>query len=377
MFIVSLLPYLIAFVVTFAALVLLSGYAFPGTNPIDYRIYATIGDNIENLGSANNTVSPSTGSDSLPLLNSSLDKTVTLVNVFQNSSIADNSTGSPVYVNTSGGPAPGNLQIPYTGLSRYHVTPEVAKLFGLDDSTYAMIVTEVEPRSPAAIAGIRGGNVTTTVTDDTVKLGGDIILSVDGNDTFLRTNDAFLNYLRNEKKVGENMSLTVLRNGQVSEVQLTVGALPRFLWYEDSDEGIKIKYPSDWEISGSESSEDMVKFFSPQNVRVGNDTAPVAGIFLITAPSDDRGLDDLATAEQRDSRSKRNLGIALTTFANLPGYESVFYDYSDGNRTLKELSAFTIKDGNIYRINFATDPSRFNDYVPLAREAIRSFQFTK
>jgi hypothetical protein len=298
-------------------------------------------------------------------------------NVSTTSSNKDSNNTLTSSNSTSTGPQPGTLQIPYTGLSRHHVSPEDAKLFGLNENAFSMIVTEVDPRSPAAIAGIRGGNITTNVAGDMIKLGGDMILRIDGNDTFIRTNEAFLNYLRNEKEVGENMTLTVLRDGQINDVNLTIGALPRFLWYEDNDEGIRIKYPSDWEISETESIDDVVKFFAPQNVRIGNETVPAAGIFVRMEPAATRGLDDLATAEQRDTSTKRHLGITLTSVSNLPGYESVFYEYSDENRTLKEFSMFTIKDGLIYRINFATDPFLYDDYSPLAMEVIRSFQFTR
>ncbi|MPZ07165.1 MAG: PDZ domain-containing protein [Nitrososphaeraceae archaeon] len=383
--IISSSPYLTMFALSLIIipLALMIGFNHHETVLLEDRVYATIVDAGTNsnadLDSLHNIGGSITGSNSSAILNSSLVDTVTSENTFQNDTTLGNSTTAttPVYINTSTGPPPGSLQIPYTGLSRYHVTPEVAKLFGLNDTTYAIIVTEVEPRSPAAFAGIRGGNLTTNVAGDTIKLGGDIILKVDGNDTFIRTNEAFLNYLRNEKRVGDNISLAVLRDGQISDVQVTIGALPRFLWYEDTDEGIRIKYPSDWEVLGSESREEVVKFFSPQRVRAGDDTVPVAGIFVVTATTANRGLDDLATEEQEDTAAKRNLDITLTTVSNLPGYESVFYDYSDGNRTLKQLNAFTVKDGGIYRINFATDPSRFDDYLALAREVIRSFQFTK
>jgi PDZ domain/PsbP-like protein len=331
------------------------------------HVYATTND----FGTANSSsrVSDSPQSFNSSLVGSNMSNSTLQFNIDQGNSSAANPS-------TSVGPQTGSLQIPYTGISRHHIAPEDAKLFGLNDTTYAMIITEVEPGSPAAIAGIRGGNMTTNVAGEIVKLGGDMILKIDGNDTYFRTSDAFLNYLQNEKKVGQNMTLTVLRNGQIGEVNMTIGSLPRFLWYNDNDEGIRIKYPSEWEVSGSESVNDIVKFFTPHDVRVGNETEPSAGIFVLISPAGSKGLDDLATTEQRDSSRRRNLGITLTSVSDFPAYESIYYDYSE-NRTLKKLSTFTIKDGSIYRIELATDPSRYDDYLPLAREVIRSFKFTR
>lgn len=336
--------------------------------PIPYHkyIYATASGDLTGNNSSGT-------SDTFPFFNFSRADSDLSSNISQVDISSGNATTAAEFGRPAG-PPPGVLQIPYTGLSRYHIEPNDARLFGLNDSTFAMMVTEVEPGSPAAIAGIRGGNTTTNVAGDIIKIGGDIILRIDGNDTYIKTNEAFLNYLQREKRAGENMTFTMLRDGRINDINLTVGALPRYLWYNDEDEGIRIKYPSDWEISQSESINEIVKFFTPTSVRTDNGTKPAAGIFVLINPVGDRGLDDLAEAEQRDTRDKRNLGITLTSMSNLPAYESTFYDYSD-NRTLKKLSVFSIMDDRIYRIDFATDPSRYDDYLPLAKEVISSFQF--
>jgi hypothetical protein len=293
---------------------------------------------------------------------------------------SNNVTSSSSYLNTTGtetGPYPGTLQIPYTGLARYHMTPAISKLFGLNETTYAMLVTRVEPGSPAAEAGIRSGNVTTNLLGDVVKVGGDIILGVDSNSSLVRNNDAFVNYLQNEKRVGENVTLNILRDGQINDVELTIGAVPRFLWYENIDEGIRMKYPSDWRADESDlSKQDIVKFFSPETTDVSNSTLPIAGSFVKVTPTAS-SLDDVASVQQEGTANTRTLDMFLTNVSNLPGYEIVFYDYSDRDRTLKILSVFTIKDGQMYRINFAVDPPKYDDYLPLAREMIESFQFTK
>jgi glucose/arabinose dehydrogenase len=284
---------------------------------------------------------------------------------------------TPYTSTSSAGPYVGSLQIPYTGLTRYHVTPTIGKLFGLNETTYAMIVTGVEPGSPAARAVIRSGNMTTNVSGDIIKVGGDMILAVDDNSSFIRNNEAFLNYLQNEKIVGENITLNILRDGQIHDIELTIEALPRFLWYENEDEGIRMKYPSDWRVSESDlSKQDIVKFFSPETTFVDNSTLSVASVFVKIRPSD-IGLDSVARAQQEDTAETRNLDMFLTDVSNLPGYEKVFYDYSDRDRTLKILSVFTNKDEQLYTINFAADPTRYDDYLPLAREMINSFQFTK
>jgi hypothetical protein len=88
-------------------------------------------------------------------------------------------------------------------------------------------------------------------------------------------------------------------------------------------------------------------------------------------------LDTLARQETQGTATTRNLHVNFSELGGLPAYESVFYDYGDSNRTLKILSAFTIKDGKqIFRINFATDPSEHKEYLPKALTMIDSFRFT-
>jgi hypothetical protein len=311
---------------------------------------------------------------SFPLINSSIVNETPPVDI-----IPDNVTfsSSPFTTSSLVGPNPGALQIPYTGLTRYHITPAISKLFGLNETTYAMLVTGVEPGSPAARAGIRSGNMTTNVSGDIIKVGGDMILAVDDNTSFVRNNEAFLNYLQNEKIVGENITLNILRDGQIHDIELTIEALPRFLWYENEDEGIRMKYPSDWRVDQSDlSKQDIVEFLSPETVAINNRTLPIADVFVRTTQAN-IGLDEYASAQQKDTGTTRVLDIFLTSVSNLPGYERVYYDYSDKERTLKILSVFTIKDEQLYRINFAVDPLRYDDYSPLAGEMIKSFQFTK
>jgi hypothetical protein len=271
----------------------------------------------------------------------------------------------------------GTLKIPYTGLTRHSITPEISRAFGLNKTTYAMLVTEVSPGSPAQKAGIEGGNMTRSISGEIMKIGGDIILKVDGNATFVTNNEAFLNYLQNEKKVGDNITFTILRDGLIGDIQMALGAMPNFFWYDNPDEGIRIKHPSDWGVIERHlEKDDIVKFFSPERTVVnGNSTPPTAGVFVKIFPSNDVGLDTMASEAVQDTESTRNLEMSLLDLSGLPAYERVYYEYSD--RPLKVMSVFTIKDGQVYRINFASDPDKYDDYLSLAKEIMNSFEFTK
>jgi PDZ domain len=297
--------------------------------------------------------------------NSSLSSSLSLLN----------STQAGAAYETDGYPA-GYLQIPYTGLIQNQISPDFAKLMGLNSSTFGMIVAEVLPDSPAEEAGFKAGNITRSVSGNLLRIGGDIILEIDGNKSVIRSDETYRHYIEDIKDVGDNITFTILRDGMLQNVNLTVGAVPLFLWYKNPDEGVEISYPSDWEVSEENLRiTDIVRFFSPEQSL--SDEGSAAGLFLKILPAGEFGLDTLARQETQGSATTRNLGVNFSELGGLPAYESVFYDYGDSNRTLKVLSAFTIKDGKqIYRINFAVDPSEYDKYLPIARTMIDSFRFT-
>jgi serine protease Do len=113
---------------------------------------------------------------------------------------------------------------PYIGISGTEVTPDIAKLMNLNESS-GFLVVNVTKDSPAYLAGIKGGNMTYQINGRPVELGGDVIIKID-NKTVKKLDD-ILSYLENNKKIGSNVSLTVWRDGNESkEVPLTLTSRP-------------------------------------------------------------------------------------------------------------------------------------------------------
>jgi serine protease Do len=76
-------------------------------------------------------------------------------------------------------------------------------------------------------AGILGGDNTTTINGRPITLGGDIIQKVDDRD--VKNIHELLSYIENEKKVGDNMVITVLRNGILQSINVKLDSNPAFL----------------------------------------------------------------------------------------------------------------------------------------------------
>ena len=73
----------------------------------------------------------------------------------------------------------GHAYRPQLGFNGAEITPAIARLFGLP-VTQGLLVEEVLPRSPAAVAGLRAGARIVVSGDKTYTLGGDIVTAING-----------------------------------------------------------------------------------------------------------------------------------------------------------------------------------------------------
>ena len=116
----------------------------------------------------------------------------------------------------------GKYQYPYLGISSRDDLPlGVIEALGLNTYTGAYVVS-VTPGGPADQAGIRGGNVPTSI--DGLEAGGDVITAIDGRP--IVSFDQLLSYLLTTKSPGDMVVLTILREGQAQDVTITLGERP-------------------------------------------------------------------------------------------------------------------------------------------------------
>lgn len=117
----------------------------------------------------------------------------------------------------------GSYQHPWLGVAGRDMTPGIADRLGLDEPR-GFLVMDVVAGSPAEKAGIQRGNKDTVIDGTPLKLGGDVIIAVDNNT--VRKIDDILAYMEMEKSVGDDLKLTILREGQTMEVIATLAARP-------------------------------------------------------------------------------------------------------------------------------------------------------
>lgn len=117
----------------------------------------------------------------------------------------------------------GSFKHSWLGISGTDMTSGIADALGLKEPR-GFLVVDVVQGSPAAKAGIRGGDRQTTIDGRPIKLGGDVIVGIDGKP--VRKIDDILVYLESEKSVGDTINLTVLRNQQEQNINVVLGARP-------------------------------------------------------------------------------------------------------------------------------------------------------
>ena len=113
----------------------------------------------------------------------------------------------------------GKYSHPWIGISGKDIDPELAKVRDLDQSKGFLIITVV-PGSPAEIAGLKGVSEIKIIGDKEYPADGDIIISVDGKE--VRKISDILIHLQEEKSVGDEMILGVLRDGELMHIILVL-----------------------------------------------------------------------------------------------------------------------------------------------------------
>jgi S1-C subfamily serine protease len=117
----------------------------------------------------------------------------------------------------------GSFQHPWLGVSGTDMTPGIAAALGLNEPR-GLLVVDVVDGSPAAQAGIRGGDDPRIIDGRDINLGGDVITAID--DKTVRKIDDILVYLEREKTVEDNLKLTILREGQLQDINIALAARP-------------------------------------------------------------------------------------------------------------------------------------------------------
>lgn len=103
----------------------------------------------------------------------------------------------------------GDYPYPYLGISGSSVLPQVAQENDIPQNTRGAFVASVPEGGPAAQAGLQAGDIIVAAGENEILLFGDLV-----------------SYLIHSTVPGDTITLTILRDGEEQEVEVTVGERP-------------------------------------------------------------------------------------------------------------------------------------------------------
>jgi len=117
----------------------------------------------------------------------------------------------------------GRYAYPWLGISGTDLSLDIVEEMDLPVQRGA-IVLEVTPDSPADHAGLQGSNKTVKKKGRELRVGGDVIIAIDGQK--VQQFEDILVYILRHTEVGQEVKLTIIRNGREQSIGVRLGERP-------------------------------------------------------------------------------------------------------------------------------------------------------
>jgi S1-C subfamily serine protease len=113
----------------------------------------------------------------------------------------------------------GRVRRPVLGISTIPITPELADQMGLA-ADYGLLIIDVVPGGPADRAGLHGGTERAYLGNYPIKLGGDLIVAIDGQQV---QDEQDLSQVMNDHRAGDTVTVTIFRGKKQMDIKVTLG----------------------------------------------------------------------------------------------------------------------------------------------------------
>jgi 2-alkenal reductase len=112
----------------------------------------------------------------------------------------------------------------YMGVSGGSLNSLIVQAMNLPVDKGAYIDSITDPNGPAGSAGMQGSSGQETIDQQTVPVGGDVVIAINGQP--VGSFEDLLIYIALNTSPGDRVILTVIRDGKTIEVQVTLGERP-------------------------------------------------------------------------------------------------------------------------------------------------------
>lgn len=113
----------------------------------------------------------------------------------------------------------GRVRRPSLGIQTIPITPELADQMGLA-ADYGLLIVSVTPGGPADHAGLKGGTERAYLGNYPIKVDGDLIVAIDGQDV---QDQQDLAHVMNNHRAGDTITVTVYRGKTKMDVKVKLG----------------------------------------------------------------------------------------------------------------------------------------------------------
>jgi 2-alkenal reductase len=111
----------------------------------------------------------------------------------------------------------------WLGIEGQELTAEIAEEMELDSTQQGVLIAQVAGDSPADDAGLRGSYKSARIGGERILIGGDVITAVEG-ETVANLDD--IQQAISDAEPGDVVTLTILRDGDEQEVEVTLAERP-------------------------------------------------------------------------------------------------------------------------------------------------------
>ncbi len=117
----------------------------------------------------------------------------------------------------------GFYEHPWIGVAGLDIDKSIAEVMNLDRNR-GFLITLIFPGSPALEGGLRAGSERIIIGGNSINIGGDVIIAVDGRDVFQL--DDIISYIDENKRPADDVIFTVIRDGREKDITVMLGVRP-------------------------------------------------------------------------------------------------------------------------------------------------------
>jgi len=156
---------------------------------------------------------------------------------------------------------------------------------------------------------------------------------------------------------------------QTAATTMTTNSTTALLTYTNSTAGIKIQYPSNWQLQRPDNPFDTLGFVSP--------AGGILGIQVSDIPLNVSLAQEATAGVNMLSKSFDNFSLASSTPTTIAGgnpAQRIEYTARQGQLDLRFIQVVTIKDGKEYILTFGAPKDQFPSDLPAVQQIVDSFQ---